>query len=737
MRLSLSKHNKRDKIALIAALLLLLPAIGLGVATYISITPIEASLHDIMSDSQSIHITDRNGTPLNITYHNQWNTVDYVPLYQIPDVLKSAFLFSEDKDFYTHSGVNWQARFSALWQNIRHRHVVRGASTISEQVVRIIHPRPRTIWARWVEGFESARLEKAASKQDILEFYLNQVPYAANRRGVVQAARYYFNRDLSTLSPKEMMALVVLARSPSAYDLYKNPAIIAAPLMRLVTSMKADHLLTDEQFQDIKIENFHLEHAALPVEARHFARFVRQNSLRPDTYRTTLDAELQDQVQSILDNRLQSLAAVNVHNAAAMVADYQTGEILAWVVGGAKNNGLSAPPSAEIDTVTTPRQPGSAMKPFLYTAALDKGWTGATLLNDSPLAEAVGHGLHNFHNYSNTNYGLITLRESLGNSLNIPALLTINYVGAANYLSLLQKLGFKSLNQSSEIYDDGLALGNGEVTLLEMISGYAALANKGVYKPLRFLQQQNDFQSPVVVYSEESTSIIGNILSDPWARRLEFGAGSVLNLPIQTAAKTGTSTDYRDAWTMAYNDRYVVGIWMGNLDNSPMNHVTGSAGPALVMRSIFSVLNKDRKTSPLYFSPRLLSRQVCIRPAGKDGLCPLHSEWFTPQSVPKSAVATPPTPTTIELVRPTEGLMIAYDPRIPADHQKFRFELKHAHASQNIAWVLDNHKIDGGITPTYLWPVERGHHSLSVVLTDIVNFPTHQETLGPVRFTVK
>lgn len=724
-------QSKRNKICLSIFTTLLLMAAGLSLATYLSIKPIQKNFHDIVSDTHEMRITDRHGVPLNISYQNQWNNFDYVAIYDVPEFLKTAFIYSEDKDFYHHQGLNWPARISALWQNIRHREVVRGASTITEQVVRTITPRPRTLWSRWLEGFESSTLEKSVTKQDIFEFYLNQIPYAANRRGVVQAARYYFNRDLNTLSPKEMLALVVLVRSPSGYDLYSSPDTIEKPLQRLASSMQKDGLITAGDYKSITTDKLRLEKFTLPTEARHFARFARMTTTQSDFLKTTLDSELQKQIQSIIDNRLKSLNPRHVANAGALVADYQTGEILAWVVGGATD---TTAPANEIDAVTTPRQPGSALKPFLYASALDKGWTGATLINDSPLAEAVGHGLHRFKNYSNVNYGLITLREALGNSLNIPALLTISHVGAGDYLSTLQTLGFKSLSLNSDVYDEGLALGNGEVTLLEMVTGYAALANRGEYRPLHIFQQNNNPARPVHVYSEESTSIIGNILSDSKARRLEFGSGSVLNFPLQTAAKTGTSTDYRDAWTLAYNDRYVVGIWMGNLDRSPMNHVTGASGSALAMRSIFSLLNENRKAKPLYLSPHLVAHEVCIRPPKPDRTCPKRSEWFMANNQPTTATPSNDNPAKIELVRPTDGLQIAYDPRIPKEHQHFRFEIKGVPDKNIIQWTLDEQVVGEGISPTMLWPVQKGKHILSVTISDgdkVIH------TLQPVTFLVK
>lgn len=706
----------------------------LGGVTILAANPVVQDFSSVQSDMQTIGLKDRRGIPLTVNYQGRWNTTNLVPLYAVPEVLKEAFLFSEDKGFYEHGGVDWSAKISAVFQNIRSRQIVRGASTVTEQVVRMMYPRPRNVWSKWMESVEALLLEQKVSKVNIYEFYLNQVPYAANRRGVAQAAQYYFSRDISTLSTHEILALVVLARAPSSYDLYTHPERINGSVHRLSEGLTQAGILTDKDSYD---ENrpLVLQKPTHDIYAQHFARYVRLNN--PAQNLTSLDSSLQGQVQDIIDMRLKALKSHHVENAGALVVDHHTGEVLAWVVGGA--TGSAAETSGrDYDTVTTPRQPGSSMKPFLYAAALEKGWNGATLLDDSPLAASVGTGLHRFRNYSNSYYGPITVREALGNSLNIPALLTIQFVGVADYLSLLQKLGFQSLGKTAAVYDEGLALGNGEVTLFEMTRAYAALAHKGIYRPLRTALEKTGTQTSARIYQEETTSILSNILSDPWARRLEFGSDSVLNLPVQTAVKTGTSTDYRDAWVFGYNDKYVVGIWMGNLDRTPMNKVTGSTGPALAMRSIFSLLNKDRETQKLFLSPRLVWQDVCVRPVthkSTDTKCPSRSELFMAGKEPQPLLAVmTPEKNDITMVRPTEGLQIAYDPRIPPRHQKFRFELNGIKSGDTVEWTLDGEKLEKTTTAQYLWPVQRGKHSVSV---KIVSPENSQKSLGPVHFLVK
>ncbi len=687
---------------------LVLPAAAIALLAMLTLhdmSPLPGKLSEIVRESERAAITDRNGVPLGISYQNRWNGFDYVPLHAIPDFLVQAIVTSEDRTFYSHHGVDFPALAAAAWQDVKSRARVRGGSTISEQVVRILHPRPRTLWSKWIELWEALLLESRASKGEILEFYCNELPYAANRRGFVQAASHYFDRDLSTLTRKEMLALVVLARAPSGYDLYRDPVKVEPAIARLAAQV------APAEAEQIAAAPLKLESNDWSDDAPHFVSWLRQRLARDGTgvVRTTLDMHLQREARDILAERLRSLAKLSVRNAAAIIVDHRSGEVLAWVVVGGDNPHHA---DDDIDSVVAPRQPGSALKPFLYATALDQGWSPATMLDDSPMAETIGSGLHEFKNYSHSFYGRITLREALGNSLNIPALRTIGFVGVAPYLERLHQLGFASLSRDASIYKEGLALGNGEVTLYEMAQGYAALAEKGVFRPLRTVLDESPPMRGTPVYSPEAASLIGNILSDPWARHLEFGYSSVLNLPIQTAVKTGTSTDYRDAWTMGFDSRYVVGIWMGNLDRTPMDGVTGAVGPALALRSIFAELHRDDRTEPLYLSPHLVRKEVCVPNQVETG-CAQRSEYFLPgtETAPTEAFAPPP----IELSRPTQGLQMAYDPRIPAELQSFDFRVDGLAGKCHpcaVEWHLNGETVATTESGDYRWPLRRGKYDL-------------------------
>lgn len=724
------------KLAIITGSLVTLLGIAVGLKTYFDILPI-SELGDAKSAIQVLQVVDRNNSPLSVSYQNRWNSYDYVPLHKIPKLLQDAFILSEDQHFYSHNGLDWNARAMAVWQAVRLQKVTRGASTISEQVVRMLHPRPRTLWSKWIETFEVSDLEEKYSKSELFEFYLNQIPYASNRLGVVQAANFYFNRDLSTLSVKEMLALVVLARAPSRYDLYKNVNLIEGGVLRLALRLKEQNKIDDSVYALISTEKIELQPANEPVNVSHFLSFIRSQTEFDEAgihekIQTTIDSQLQRVVQGLVDQRLKSLAPKGVQNGAALVVDHQTGEIMAWVVAGANDNPeVLRVPSHKIDAVTALRQPASTFKPFLYALALEKGWSPATVIKDTPLADVIGEGYHRFRNYSNSFHGNVTLRQALGNSFNIPALRTIKFTGVAPFYEKLHALGFSSLKQKQEFYDEGLALGNGEVSLFELVRAYATLANKGNYRELRYLLSGDTGKETREVFSKEASSLIANILSDPKARQMEFGSSSVLNLPVQTAVKTGTSNDYHDAWSVGFNYRYVVGIWMGNLDRTPTDGVTGGIGPALTMRSIFAELTRNEETKPLYLSPLLVKADVCV---DEEDPCKTQSEFFMSDPSLAETQKKVAIPNEYAVTLPVPDMQVAIDPRIPRENQKLPIEINQLNAKDRVEWRMNGRFLEITGSRQVLWPLAAGRHKLEVAILHSDNSKTK---LSPVEFTVK
>jgi penicillin-binding protein 1C len=707
--------SKRVRYALLIALVA--GVATLAFATWASMRDFPDDLESLVGTSVKSQVLARDGTPLSYTLENSWNATDIVPLANVPALLQNAVITSEDQHFYEHHGVDWPARGAALWLDIRTGSAIRGASSITEQVVRMVHPRPRNLWSRWVEGFEAARLETRRSKAQILSFYLNQVPYADRRRGVAQAAHLYFNRGLDTLSAGEQLALAVLVRSPVRMDLRRNAPRAQWAVEQLADRMRQRGELTAGQRKQIHAAPWVLNDSQGSVEASHFVSHILslpRTGPVPAQIQTTLDPHIQVTAQKILDGALAGLARRHVRDGALMVIDHQHNEILAWVVGrGKRRSEATSVPGLGYDTLLTPRQPGSTMKPLLYALALERGWTAATLIDDSDLSEAVGSGQHTFHNYSHRSYGLLRLRETLGNSLNIPAVKTLRFVGTDAFLERLHQLGIRSLNQNPQFYGDGLALGNGEVSLYEMAQAYTALARGGHFQPLTMLSNDEAHRrAEVSVFTPAVATLIGDILSDPDARLLEFGRG--LQFPVQTAVKTGTSTDYRDAWAIAFDHQHTVAVWMGNLDGTAMDGVTGAVGPAMVLRSVFAELNRDKDTWPLVLSRDLVLARICRRNGLlADDVCESTNEWFVPGTVPSGTVALP-TPGSIQyrIIQPTAGLLVAHDPRIPSEFEALPMQVAAVPGLRRVDWYVDGKLASSTTHPSYAWPLQPGTHTV-------------------------
>tara|TARA_R110000824_G_scaffold366730_1_gene555468 strand:- start:72380 stop:74599 length:2220 start_codon:yes stop_codon:yes gene_type:complete len=705
-------------------------AITFALVTWFSLADMSALKLQVVTSKPIL--LDRQGAPL-AEATGEWNVQDRIPLYEIPQRLQQAVLTAEDKRFYHHKGVDWVARVHAVWQGVKAGRNVRGASSITEQVVRMLVPRRRTLWSKWIEGFDAKRLEHVATKSDILEFYLNQVPYASNRRGVVAAAKFYFNRDLETLDGREMLTLAILPRAPSGLDPYRGGArVLERRSIHLASAMREAGHLTGDEWERIIETPLTLERPARVSSIGHFRAYAagqiaeKNKTFFSERIQTTLDSGLMQFSQDLLDQRVADLAPRRVKNAAALVIDRRNGDILTWNVAGADKGGDT--PGRYLDAVRVPRQPGSALKPFLYAATFDAGWSPGQSIEDAPLSEAVGTGMHSFNNYSRQFYGEVSIRQALGNSLNIPAVHAVNFIGPERYLDLLHRLGFNSLTRGAGFYGDGLALGNGEVSLLELVRGFAALANQGRTIELHALRERP--LRPDVseqVFTPQAATMVSDILSDPWARAMEFGRYSLLDLPVQTAVKTGTSTDYRDAWAVGYDSRYVVGIWMGNLDQSPMDGITGSTGPGMALRGLFAYLNRDQNTSKLPLNSELFLQENCAFPAQD---CSQIHDLQSASTKPRERGDIPEP----FIMRPTKDLRLAYDPRMPKDRQTFRFKIGGAGINDEVTWTINGETSATTKGGDYNWPVERGYYS---VVARVATEQGKKFVLGPVDFTVR
>lgn len=702
--------DRVGKLGLIG-LSVLLPGAALFWATLVGLADLPAtSLRELVRMEGPIVLTDRFGALLNRSYQTRFNGQDLVALHDMPPILVNAMVQAEDARFFEHSGVDWLARGHAFWQNLQAGRVVRGASTITEQAVRILHPRPRTYWSRWLEGWDALRLEHQFTKSDILEFYLNQVPYASSRRGVIQAARFCFGRSLSTLSTKEMLALAVMVRSPSLLLPDKEPQGLARRVADLAKTMRKNGLLTPDQLDSALETGWSARRKVeLAVHAPHFIAYTQDHLVdrKGDSpIRTSLDGELQRKTQQFLEQKMVDLAGYGLHNGAVLIVDHTTGEVLVWAVAGELTAEL---PGAGYDAVRIPRQPGSTLKPIVYALALDKGWNPDTLIEDEPVLEEVERGLHVYRNFSETYYGPVTLADALGNSLNTPAIRTLEFVGPQRFLDTLRYLGVNSLHAGLETYGNGVVLGNAEIPLLELVQVYGGLARGG--RPMRVTVLAGGSDDPGKPFSpvvnEESAHTIGMILSEADCRRFEFGRDSILDFPVRTAVKTGTSTKGNDVWTMAYDGRYVVGIWMGNLDRSPpLQSLTGASGPALLARTIFGELRRRYGLHPL--PTTRLAR-------------------FEQRQAPALAIPS-------RIVVPTPDMEVVLETRIPREAQYLPLTVSGLRPGDEVRWTVDGKAMPASRQAKTMWPVAIGAH---VVTAEIHRASDEIIRLPERRFVVR
>ncbi len=633
-------------------------------------------------DVARVPVLDRHGAPLVSLRDGGWNLTQQVTLAQVPPLLVEAVVGAEDRRFWTHAGVDWRARTAALWQNLRAGRAVRGASTLSEQVVRLLNPRPRTPWSRWVEGWEAMRLEARFSKHEVLEFYLNQVPYGANRRGLAAAAQYYFGRSLETLAPREALALAVLLRAPSR--LVNAPQALANGIDRLAVHLEATGVLAAGSAQGDATLALRAVRERPPLRAAHFiaALHARAPASPGAVLHSSLDAGLQADAERYLSERLHDLRGEGARHGALLAVDLDGNRIRAWATAD-----LDHPDVIGIDAVTAARQPGSTLKPLLYAAAFERGWGPQTVIDDAPLAERVNGGLHQYRNYSRAHYGNVTVAEALGNSLNIPAVKALQFVGPESFLETLKRMGIHSLDRHPRVYGDGLALGNGEISLYELVQAYTVLAREGRLKPLTVFEDTREGGADTVVLDAGAARAINAVLSDPAARLLEFGDGGLLRFPARTAVKTGTSSDYRDAWTVAYDGRHVIGIWIGNLSGRETEGITGARGPALLARSLLARMGQGR--------PVVADTAVATRID--------HAEDLRKPETPR-------------LLQPYDGLQLALDPRIPDELEAFDFELAWIQEPLRVRWFVDGQAAGESEVAHWRWPLQRGEHRMHAVV---------------------
>ncbi|NWG08178.1 MAG: transglycosylase domain-containing protein [Chloroflexi bacterium] len=657
------------------------------------------------SQFETTRILDRNGNLLYEILDPSAGRRTYVTLDRISPALLAATIATEDKDFYNHPGFDVWAIIRALWENYRTDGQGGGASTITQQLARALLLTPeeraqRTYSRKAREIILAAEITRRYSKDEILELYLNEIYYGNLAYGIEAAAETYFGKTANQLTLSEASFLAGLPQSPAVYDVYTNRDVALARQQQVLVLMFGlsqvegcikvsnsevpicvDEIAAANAANEMKAHNF----ISPNIDTRypHWVNFVRsQLESKYDAqtiYRsgfivyTTLDPALQDEAQRLVTEQVALLADKNAKNGALVAIKPSTGEILAMVGSPDFNNDAI---SGQVNMADSPtRQPGSSIKPITYVAAFEKGWTPATLIWDVPSEfPPSGNPDDTREPYKPVNYdgkfhGPVTVRTALANSFNVPAVKALNFVGIYDnpatpekdgMIAMAERLGITSFTRPD--YGLSLTLGGGDVSLLEMTTAYSVFANGGKkVQPVAILKIVDfagnlidEYQPPQgeQVIRPEHAFLISSILSDNDARSWMFGTNSLLNLPFQVAAKTGTTNDFRDNWTLGYTPDLVTGVWVGNADYTPMVNTTGLSGAAPIwsafMQYAVPYVSKGSPT-PFYIPPGITEKIVCaMSGAEPSNQCRggQRNEFFASDQ--------PPLPSTQDLLRRTQ-----------------------------------------------------------------------------------
>lgn len=671
---------------------LLLGLLAFGPFVGLQAVPSFEEVRSSYKSSEAVYLDRRGRILQSIRLDESGRRLAWTSLDRISPALLNAVVRSEDKRFYSHSGADYLAILKAALGRIA-KDTRRGASTITMQLASRLDDslapssRGRTYEQKWRQIQAAREIEKTWSKSQILEAYLNLVPFRGELEGVSAASFGLFGKDPHALGDTESVILAALIRGPqaSAEDVMRRSCMLAY-------SMKLPYDCS--QIKPDVARAFEGSHAIRPTAsyAPHLSALIKSGE---SEIRTTLDLDIQLAVREILHRHILSVRNRNVRDGAVLVLDNRTGEVIAYV---GSTGDLSLAPL--VDSIRSRRQAGSALKPFVYAVGIDKRLiTASTLLDDTPLNMPVFSGVYHPENYDRDYFGPVPARIALASSRNIPAVRLVSLLGVDSVLDVFRKMEFKNLEEA-DFYGPSIALGSLDVTLWQLTSAYRMFASGGEWSS-PFVERTSAVPAKRRIVSEAAAFIIGDILSDRESRSLTFGLENVLSTPFWTAVKTGTSKDMRDNWCVGYSDRYTVGVWVGNASGEPMWNVLGVTGAAPVWQEVMRVLHAD---SPSRAPGLPDSVAIQATEYGKEyyikGTEPAHFHEIEPRDP--------------RILYPESGTIFALDPEIPPERQRIFFRA--ASVQSRLQWKLDG-KVIGEHNPA-VWKPARGSHKLTLLLCD-------------------
>jgi penicillin-binding protein 1C len=722
---------------------------SLFIASHANSTPANGSFEHIKKDTKASEawLLDRHGAPLHrLRIDKQIRRGEWVALEDMSPALRQAMVLSEDKRFYEHSGVDWKAVSAAAWGNLFNQRT-RGASTLSMQLASLVEEGPRSgnerknILSKAGQAISATQLERSWRKDQILEAYLNLVPFRGEIQGIDALSRTLFGKAAHGLDAREAAIAAALVRAPNA-----KAQVVAQRACGVLRSMQ---VTSDAQCAALGAYT----QAVLPRKAweasdgiaPHLAQKLLVQKLLASSktsHRTSLDAALQRHAQQSLQQHLRELQGRNVQDGAVVVLDNASGQVLAYV-GSSGNLGTAQ----EVDAAAALRQAGSTLKPFLYAQAIaENRITAASLLDDSSAHISTSSGLYIPQNYDRSFKGWVSTRTALGASLNVPAVRALVMVSPDAFARQLRSLGLP-LKNDGDFYGYSLALGSADVSLLSLTNAYRALANGGQYSEVSFNTSAKPHQQAAI--NPQATFIISDILSDGNARARTFGTDSVLATRFWTAVKTGTSKDMRDNWAIGYSQHYTVGVWVGNASGASMWDVSGISGAAPIWASVMSFLHAKTPSRAPTPPDGLVRERVSLQAAAGQMLEAPREEWFvsgtqqtrfaihsinTIKSIAGRADSIPANRQkrsentvknqAVQITSPTSGTIIALDPDIPPRHQRLHFTAQSTAAQ----WRLNGKTL--GAAKDVQWLPMPGKHALQLV-------DTQGSVLDEVKFEVR
>jgi len=677
---------------LLAIQLLVLPVAALALPTYDEVRRQHVSSEGVL--------LDRNGQVLHeMRVDMLGRRLDWATLEQVSPSFLRAVVRAEDKRFYEHAGVDWLALTDAVIDGMFSDRP-RGASTLSMQVAAMLEQslkarkQRRTVGQKWDQIQAARELERHWSKRQILEAYLNLSTFRGEVQGIAAAARALFGKDASGLDERESLLLAVLLRGPNAKpDIVARRACTLAETLQAATPCETLEALARTQL--VGVPNI----APRANLAPHVARQLLSKENRRVV--STLDAGIQALALEAAERQLSALSGRNVANAAVLVLDNRSAEVLAYV-----GNVGSSPDGRYVDGVRARRQAGSTLKPFLYGLAIEQRLlTAASLLDDSAVNIVTPGGLYVPQNYDRSFKGLVSVRTALAGSLNVPAVRVLTLLGPDQLVERLRAVGFASLEQDGDYYGYSLALGSPEVTLWELAAAYRTLAAGGTARTPTLTPATGARGARVL--EPAAAAVVTDILSDRSARSTTFGLDNPLAPRHWAAVKTGTSKDMRDNWCVGFTSHYTVAAWVGNFDGSPMWDVSGVSGAAPLWLELVNALHRHLPSvqPPI---PRGVERTRVVfegvPEAERDELFLSGTE--TARVVYKGSAPL----ARVRIVYPADGQIVAIDPDIPAHLQRVRFQAEGGE-SRNLRWRLN----DEDAPQDGMWAPVPGHWSLRLI----------------------